>query len=498
MRPTLLLVDDVDPVRASIASMLAPRYAVTAASHAVEALEVLHARGGLPVVVTDLALPGANGIELLRRIHAEWPETLGILLTGELDTRVAAQAIEDGHVFRLLSKPCSFESLATAIEAALARHRELEARAKEAEFAQFRSQSLESLNGLLDERSRRQMQALARLNRLATDLNSSTSLRDIARHAAQAVHELLDGRSVLVQLYSHREQDSVESSAGREMSARLEVVRISEGARALGEITVDVSRALARADRVLLESVAASTGVATQNELRRAERDFTHQTLILALASLSEARDSETGRHLERVAEYCRLVAEGLREDGLEQETLTNTWIADLARASALHDIGKVGVPDSILLKPGRLSPEEWVVMKRHAEVGGRTLERVIADAGPHRLLVLGRDIAWCHHERWDGSGYPRGLAGAEIPLCARIMALADVYDALTTVRPYKHAWSHREAIAWIEERAGKHFDPVVVQSFLRRDELADVIRRRLADSDGGLESLAENAASAA
>ena len=119
-----------------------------------------------------------------------------------------------------------------------------------------------------------------------------------------------------------------------------------------------------------------------------------------------------------------------------------------------------------------------------HAEIGARTLERVLGDGGEHRLLRLGREVCLCHHERWDGSGYPRGLSGDAIPLSARILALADVYDALTTSRPYKRAWSHSEAIEWIGERAGSHFAPDVAEAFLRRADVAGTIRVRLADDE--------------
>jgi putative two-component system response regulator len=158
-----------------------------------------------------------------------------------------------------------------------------------------------------------------------------------------------------------------------------------------------------------------------------------------------------------------------------------------------LHDIGKVGIPDSILLKPGRLTPEEWDVMKTHSEVGGSTIEGVIRDFGAPSYLGMGRDIAWAHHEKWDGTGYPRGLKGLEIPLSARIVAIADVYDALTTLRPYKQIWSHAEAVDWIASRAGSHFDPDVVEAFLSRVDDANRIRAELADptpvvSEGAIE----------
>jgi HD-GYP domain-containing protein (c-di-GMP phosphodiesterase class II) len=172
-----------------------------------------------------------------------------------------------------------------------------------------------------------------------------------------------------------------------------------------------------------------------------------------------------------------------MRALDLGTELITDSFIENLVSASPLHDIGQVGIPDSILLKPGRLTPEEWEIMKTHAEIGGATLDGVIAGLQAPGFLTMGRDIAWCHHEKWDGTGYPRGLKGAEIPLSARIVTLADVYDALTTVRPYKKAWSHADAIDWILSRSGTQFDPHVVMAFVARLDDADRIRRTLADT---------------
>ena len=147
-----------------------------------------------------------------------------------------------------------------------------------------------------------------------------------------------------------------------------------------------------------------------------------------------------------------------------------------------MHDIGKVGIPDAILLKPGKLSADEWEVMKTHAQIGADCLSSVIDVHRPQSSLQMSLDIAWCHHEKWDGSGYPRGLRGEQIPLSARILALADVYDALTTVRPYKQAWTHQRAISWLSQVGGTHLDPRVVKAFLTRADRADAIRARLAD----------------
>jgi len=152
-------------------------------------------------------------------------------------------------------------------------------------------------------------------------------------------------------------------------------------------------------------------------------------------------------RDLERVSEYSQLIAEGLRRDGHYQDVITDDWIRDLYHSVPLHDIGKVGIPDRILLKSGKLDAEEWEIMKQHTTIGAQTLRSVMGEHSNSSLLRMGLEIAWCHHEKWDGSGYPRAIRGDEIPLSARILSLADVYDALTTVRPYKRAWTHEQAL---------------------------------------------------
>ena len=187
-------------------------------------------------------------------------------------------------------------------------------------------------------------------------------------------------------------------------------------------------------------------------------------TLIFALAKLAESRDTDTGEHLERIAAYCRVLAEQLRTVRLE---LTDTWIHNLQLASSLHDIGKVGIPDSVLLKPGKLEPEERAIMQAHAGIGARALDAILARDADDRLLQLARNIAASHHERWDGGGYPDGLSGEQIPLEARITSVADVYDALTSKRVYKPAFSHDDALKIIVKERGSQFDPQVVDALV-------------------------------
>jgi len=218
-----------------------------------------------------------------------------------------------------------------------------------------------------------------------------------------------------------------------------------------------------------LRAVAEAAGVALSNQVRRQERDDARDAAILALAKLAEHRDPETGAHLERVQCFCRLTCEALAGSSPYARHITRSFVETIVRSSPLHDIGKVGIPDHILLKPGKLTPEEFEIMKRHAKIGGDTIRALIEQGRRQSFLQMGMEIAYHHHEKWNGSGYPEGLAGEAIPLSARILALADVYDALTTRRVYKPPMPHAEAVRIITEGNGTHFDPTVVAAFLQQ-----------------------------
>jgi putative two-component system response regulator len=206
-----------------------------------------------------------------------------------------------------------------------------------------------------------------------------------------------------------------------------------------------------------------------QNELsaRLQEVERLRDTTLFVMVALAEFRDADTGNHIRRTQEYVRVLAHWLRDQSLAPADFSDANIDALAKAAPLHDIGKVAIPDGVLLKPGPLSAEEWVVMKTHTTQGADLLQRAAnklgADAGP--MLHYGMQIARYHHEKWDGSGYPSGLAGAAIPLSARLMAVADVYDALISRRPYKEPMPHDAAMTWIEQQSGSHFDPTLVQA---------------------------------
>jgi len=193
----------------------------------------------------------------------------------------------------------------------------------------------------------------------------------------------------------------------------------------------------------------------------------TRDVTIFAMAKLAESRDPETGGHLERIRSYSRILARRMADDDVLQSRLDNKYVQTLELTSALHDIGKVGIPDCVLLKPGQLNDGEFGVMKEHTIIGGHALEAALKHTSGLEFLRMAYDIAIAHHERFDGSGYPFGLVGESIPLSARIVAVADVYDALISKRPYKKALSHVVARAIILEGRGCHFDPTVVDAFI-------------------------------
>lgn len=219
--------------------------------------------------------------------------------------------------------------------------------------------------------------------------------------------------------------------------------------------------------------------------LRVAERILSLETrdlVIFSLARLAETRDSDTGAHLERIRSYCYVLADYLSHREEFKHEVDGDFVQLLYMTSPLHDIGKVGIPDSILLKPGKLTVAEFEIMKQHARIGAKTLEAAVLAYPDARYLKMAHDIALTHHEKFDGSGYPQGLRGAEIPLCGRIVAVSDVYDALTTKRVYKPAYSHAVARATILEGRGTHFDPAVVDAFLAVEEKILTIHDRWAD----------------
>lgn len=256
-------------------------------------------------------------------------------------------------------------------------------------------------------------------------------------------------------------------------------------------ITKPVSRAVLRARvEAQLTLLRGRRFLEHRNELledmvqkRSRQLSSMQDVIILAMASLAETRDNDTGAHIRRVQCYTRELALALRENPAYRDRLDDEVLELLYKTCPLHDIGKVGVPDSILFKPGRLSADEFDAMKRHSFFGGQTLLEVERQlAAPAAFVSMAHDIALHHHERWDGTGYPQGLCEEEIPLSARLVALADTYDALTATRVYKPPYPADEACEVIRRERGRQFDPAVVDAFLSRRDAFRIISETYPD----------------
>ncbi len=206
--------------------------------------------------------------------------------------------------------------------------------------------------------------------------------------------------------------------------------------------------------------------------------------MIFGLAKLAESRDPETGAHLERIREYCRVIAQDLSKQEKYSGQVDGDYVQTIFLTSPLHDIGKVGIPDNVLLKPERLTDKEWSIMKQHTVIGAKTLCAVASEHPNVMFLRMAHEIALTHHECFDGSGYPLGLSGEQIPLCGRITAVADVYDALTNRRTYKDAFTHDVASSIILEGSETQFDPDIVRSFLANKETFYRIREQFSKAE--------------
>lgn len=286
----------------------------------------------------------------------------------------------------------------------------------------------------------------------------------------------LDGFQVLQQLRALAMPPAVlVLTAQSDTPVKLRALR--SGARDFLTKPIDMAELLARV-RNLLEVQRYQVYLRRQNAVleekvreRTRELHDTRLEIIHRLGRAAEYRDNETGLHIIRMSRYSQLLGQLTGMDESETELLLH--------ASPMHDIGKIGIPDRILLKPGKLDAEEWAIMQTHARIGADLL-----DGHPAPLLQMARDIALTHHEKWDGSGYPDGRQGEAIPLVGRIVAVADVFDALTSARPYKPAWPLDRALAYLSEQRGRHFDPRLVDLFLGNLDAFLAIRARYAEPD--------------
>ncbi|WP_051305437.1 HD-GYP domain-containing protein [Desulfogranum mediterraneum] len=355
-----------------------------------------------------------------------------------------------------------------------------------------------NLEGLVQERMRQQEETELRfkdlyqtIDDLILVIDAGGRIRRFNRRAAAVLaadDTSLRGRSWSEFLYDQR---SRERSAGilKRLETGLQVSGRQLQLQTDGQDLIEVELSGARVGeeveqyplyQLIIRDISVIKAVEQRVLESRQLLDSSRQAAIFGLAHLAECRDGETGAHLHRMREYCRLLAEQLRVDSSLQGKISESFLVDLYRTAVLHDIGKVAIPDEILLKPGRLIPAEMEIMEQHCEIGSFVLKDAEQRSGGGSFLTMGQEITRSHHEWWDGSGYPDGLRAEAIPLAARIVAVADVYDALTSSRSYKPAYSHEYACELICRENRSHFDPLVVDAFVASEQRFRTVRKEL------------------
>lgn len=520
---TILVVDDEESIRNILSRYLALKgYAVVTAPDGNEAIKLLQSQP-FDLVLTDLMMPNVNGRELLQRMAQLFPDIPKIVLSGYGTNEDMLVALKTG-AYDFIQKPLTdFEILDKAVERAVESKLLKEERDRYIQQITYLNDIISFLNkGVSFEQIfdiiANQMKKAIPFNRLAIALINDAGLvetklisSDRPTLITAGFTSSLDDSSLktVADTKKYFIIDDLEEYCKKHPSSERAKLLLQEGMRSSMVIPLiianrlkgfllfasDTPHAFKPEHIQLAESISGHIAFSLQRsellyqldmynkKLEQIVKIRTHQLLktqkatIFALSSLAELRDPETGYHLERIRGYCMLLAQIAKYTGATLE-INNQFLRDLYDSSILHDIGKVGIPDSILLKPGKLTHEEFEIIKTHTTIGYNSLKRASEEMGQDSFLNMAMDVTLYHHETWDGSGYPQGLRGEEIPLAARIVTIADVYDALTTVRPYKAAFDHQKAIAIMQEESHR-YDPKLFELFIQNADDFDEIRKR-------------------
>jgi response regulator RpfG family c-di-GMP phosphodiesterase len=514
--PLVLLVDDDISVRRLCRAILEREGCrVLEAADGIAGME--EAKQSLPdVIIMDVMMPGVDGLEATRALRSHpATETIPIIILsakgGDGNVLAGLEAGADEY----LVKPFT--------------PRELVIRARSMVRLRRASVLLQRRNDMLGH----QTYALTMILDFTVALEKTENLTDILDHTLRVAGTLTGCRRVSIMLFDAADNclkicrsvgleksvvDEVRLPAGEPIAGqvfaerRRVVINGEEDSQAFGRThdarvfvglpllstpmtaadgAIGVLNVTDRVDKrpfgeqelEYLELISHHAASAIQAILAREARDEARDSVVIALAKLAEHRDDDTGKHLDRIARFCVELAQELRSNPRYSGRIDGEYLRNIRRAAPLHDIGKVAIPDSILLKPGKLTPEETTIMRTHVTEGADTLRAVLARAPSSGYLKMAEEIAQGHHEWFDGGGYPDGVRGEQIPLAARIAAVADVYDALTSKRIYKEAMPHEEARAIIVEGTGKQFDPDVVAAFISREPEIRRLATQLVDN---------------
>ncbi len=522
----ILFVDDEVLLLEGVKRQLRREFDITVAEGGVAALAVLISDGPFAVVVSDYNMPGMDGIAFLNAVYQRYPHTVLVMLTGRAELDVAVNALHNAHISRFLNKPCPKEVLQETLADGLEQYRLRMSEQLLQEQLQQANQQLKQLNNQLETLVAQKTRALQLQYRYVANMAQMSSSQAIINALINAVSELTDLHDITLwlspqldgQFTCHYPLDLeqpgfhsqscpegviADTLAGKQIWQRVALAEPALNAfdqslfqgqpfmtvplhgkqGVLGLLNLSGGDVRIESDSLeALNGMADVTATALQSHWHREAFDDAQDAIITALAKLSEYRDPETGAHLLRLKKYCLLICQFLAETDKYRDIITQAFTEDLVRSSPLHDIGKVGIPDAILKKPGRLTPDEFEIMKNHARIGGDTLRTVYDQYPSQSFIKCGMDVAYGHHEKWDGGGYPCGLQGESIPLVARILALVDVYDALTCRRVYKPPFPREQAKAIIAEGNGTHFDPDIVTAFLNNEAEFHQIAEQFAD----------------
>lgn len=523
----ILFVDDEVRLLEGIKRQLRRELDVTIAEGGEAGLALLKSDGPFAVVVSDYNMPSMDGIQFLSEVFRQSPHTVLIMLTGRAELDLAVNALHNAHISRFLNKPCPKEVLLETLADGLEQYRlRMSEQLLQAQLQQANRQ-LNLMNEHLEVRVAKKTRALQLQYDYVAAMTQITETEGIVAALIDSVSELTGVTQLMLWLSPQQDGRFV---CHYPFEQTVPVVLMEDGVEGIVHSVLCSKRTwlsenheflLGKFDQVLfngqplmcqplhdnqgvfgllnlagqsihlekdvLDALVGMTDVtatALRNHWHRKAFDDAQDAIITALAKLSEYRDPETGSHLLRLKKYCALICRFLAATEQYESIVTPVFTEDLVRSSPLHDIGKVGIPDAILKKPGRLTAEEFDIMKTHAEIGGDTLRSVCDQYPSQSFIKCGMDVAYGHHEKWNGSGYPLGLKGKDIPLSARILALVDVYDALTCRRVYKPPFPREQAKAMIAEGAGLHFDPDIVAAFLNNEaefyqiaeEFADIV----------------------
>jgi len=520
----ILVVDDEPLIRKTMMKFLEKSgYTVDTAEDGARAAEKLEA-SPFDLVITDLKMPGVDGRELLKTMAEKFPGIPRIVLTAVGSNEDILLALKTG-AYDFIAKPIvDFVFLNHTIQRALERKKLNEDKIRTLEQMEKVNELLSMLNRGLDtaeifriiDVSLKTVIPFNRMMLLAYEddqssvrvkLSSSDRKMEIGPDYIISGEKSFAGRIPLnnevciincieeyTRAYGYSEEFSLLAKEG--ISSCI-IIDLSFNDKNWGYLLFgsDTSSAYNEDHERFLRLIAGQISLGIHRgellselevhtkhlehlvKVRTYEVLKTQKTTIFSLSKLAEIRDNETGDHLHRMRNYCILIAQLLKYSG-RNDTITNQFLRDIYDSSILHDIGKVGIPDVILLKPGPLTREEFDVIKNHTEIGYKALKEPSEELGENSFLEMAKDIILYHHERWDGLGYPRQLKGEQIPLSARIVSIGDVYDALTSRRPYKEAMSHNEAVD-IMKGESYRFDPVLLELFLENNGDFDRIKRQ-------------------